>query len=344
MSGSQTPGSTASFQRIAVIGGGAWGTALALTAARAGRSTTLWARDPSAVAEMRSKRQNSKYLPNITFDEEFEVTDRLGDCLTADAILLATPAQTTREALQALSATGALKMPIALCAKGIDRTSGKMLSEILQEAAPDAETAVLSGPGFADDVAKGLPTAVTIAAQTAPTAEQLCQALAAPAFRPYASTDVVGAQIGGALKNVLAIACGAVVGRKLGASAQAALTTRGFAELSRLGSALGAAQETLTGLSCLGDLVLTCSSTQSRNFSFGLELGKGRVASDLAKEGGKLAEGAYTARVAVKLAQNHNIDLPICQVVSQMVEDDLSIEKAIIALMSRPLRPETTTL
>lgn len=331
------------FGKIAVIGGGAWGTALALTAARAGRDTILWARDASAVAEMRSKQQNRKYLPGITFDEEFTVTDNLAHCLEADALLLVTPAQTTREMVLALKEAGSLTMPVALCAKGIERDTGKMLSEILQDAAPEAEAAVLSGPGFADDVARGLPTAVTIAAQTAATADKLSHALASPAFRPYASTDVVGAQIGGALKNVLAIACGAVVGRKLGASAQAALTTRGFAELSRLGMALGACQETLTGLSCLGDLVLTCSSSQSRNFSFGLDLGKGRLASELTAEGGKLAEGAHTARVAVKLAKQHNIDLPICQVVAQMVEEDLSIDKAVSALMSRPLKPETET-
>ncbi|MBO0346583.1 NAD(P)H-dependent glycerol-3-phosphate dehydrogenase [Roseibium limicola] len=329
------------FQKIVVIGGGAWGTALALTAARAGRSVTLWARDQSLITEMRSRNQNSRYLPGITFDEDLTFTDRLSDCSKADAILLVTPAQTTRDILRVLQNEAKLTVPVVLCAKGIERGTGQMLSEVLKEEARQAEAAVLSGPSFADDVARGLPTAVTIAAETDATAQGLSQALAAPAFRPYASTDVIGAQIGGALKNVLAIACGAVVGRKLGASAQAALTARGFAELTRLAQALGARHETLTGLSGLGDLVLTCSSTQSRNFSFGLKLGKGLLASDLKASGGKLAEGAHSARIAVTLGDRLNVDLPICKIVARMVEEDLPIEEAITALMTRPLKSET---
>ncbi|MFD1695938.1 NAD(P)H-dependent glycerol-3-phosphate dehydrogenase [Roseibium aestuarii] len=336
------PAPAASFQNIAVIGGGAWGTALALTAARAGRDVTLWARDAGLVAEMRARRQNSRYLPGITFDEDLTVTDHLADCLTADALLLVTPAQTTRDLLRELGRLGEWRGPVVLCAKGIERGTGQMLSDIVREETRGAEAAVLSGPSFADDVARGLPTAVTIAAQTADTARALCEALASPAFRPYASTDVTGAQIGGALKNVLAIACGAVVGRKLGASAQAALTARGFAELTRLAQALGARQETLTGLSGLGDLILTCSSTQSRNFSFGLELGQGRFASDLKAAGGKLAEGAHTARIAVTLGARLGVDLPICQIVSRMVEEDLPIREAVSELMTRPLKSEMT--
>lgn len=332
------------LNRIGIAGGGAWGTALALTAARAGRDVVLWARDPGTVSDIRSRSQNSRYLPGITFDEDIDATSDLGALKNADAILLVTPAQTTRETVQALVNTGFRDRPLVLCAKGIERKTGQLLSEILKEEAPGACAGVLSGPSFADDVAKGLPTAVTIAAETAETAEDLCQALAAPAFRPYASTDVIGAQIGGALKNVLAIACGAVVGRKLGASAQAALTARGFAELTRLGQAMGARQETLTGLSGLGDLVLTCSSPQSRNFSFGVELGKGRLAKELIDAGGKLAEGAYTARIAVEVGQRLGVDLPICETVSDMVENGLSIDKALSNLMSRPLKAETTEI
>lgn len=331
------------FQKVSVIGGGAWGTALALTAARAGRDVILWARDPDTVQEIRSRQQNSKYLHGITFDEVLTATSDLTETLQADALLLVTPAQTTRSMLQKLAAAGGFSGPVVLCAKGIEQSTGELLSEILKEELPEAEAAVLSGPSFADDVARGLPTAVTIAAETAETANMLCETMAAPAFRPYATTDVTGTLVGGALKNVLAIACGAVVGAKLGASAQAALTARGFAELSRLGAALGAKPETLTGLSGLGDLVLTCSSTQSRNFSFGIKLGEGQKASEMIAAGGKLAEGAFTAKVAVELAKRLNVDLPICQTVAAMIEDDLSVNDALRTLMSRPLKAETET-
>ncbi|MBO9421427.1 NAD(P)-dependent glycerol-3-phosphate dehydrogenase [Labrenzia sp. R4_2] len=326
---------------IGVIGGGAWGTALALTAARAGTTVRLWARDPATVSEVRSKKQNTKYLPGITFDEDLNATSSLKDAADADAILLVTPAQTTRAILSALKETGAVRGPVVLCAKGIEQTAGKLLSQVMKEELPGIEPGVLSGPSFADDVAKGLPTAVTVAAHTAKTALSLCEALQSPCFRPYASIDVLGAQIGGALKNVLAIACGAVAGRKLGASAQAALTARGFAELNRLGSAMGAQGETLTGLSGLGDLVLTCSSTQSRNFSFGMRLGEGFMASELIAAGGKLAEGAYSAQVAVKLAQKHEIEVPICDTVARMVSEDMTIDEALNTLMARPLKSET---
>jgi glycerol-3-phosphate dehydrogenase (NAD(P)+) len=329
------------IRTIAVVGGGAWGTALALTAARAGCSTILWARDPDVVQDIRSRRQNTKYLPGVTFDEDIEAVTDLKSILGANAILLVTPAQTTRETLAKIREAGGFEGPVVICAKGIERSSGDLLSEVLREELPTAEAAVLSGPSFASDVAKGLPTAVTIAADNLKTAEDLCTALAAPAFRPYATTDVVGTLVGGALKNVLAIACGAVVGRKLGASAQAALTARGFAELSRLGSALGARTETLTGLSGLGDLVLTCSSPQSRNFSFGIRLGEGQTASNLLAAGGKLAEGAHTARIAVELGRRLDVDLPICQTVARMIDEDLSVDDAIVALMSRPLKHET---
>jgi len=327
-------------QTIGILGAGAWGTALALTAARGGREVTLWARDPNTVSEIRSRRHNSRYLPSITFDEELAATTDMATAVQADAVLLATPAQTTRAMCEALADLGPLDKPVILSAKGIERSSGKFVSQIVEEILPDAQVAVLSGPSFAEDVAKGLPTAVTIAAGTTGQADMLCHALAAPAFRPYASEDLIGVQVGGALKNVLAIACGAVAGRKLGASAQAALTARGFAELTRVGTALGARPETLTGLSGLGDLVLTCSSPQSRNFEFGMRLGQGLSPAELIKSGGKLAEGAHTARIAVDLAARLGLDLPICQTVAAMVEQYLSIEDALVNLMARPLKPE----
>lgn len=328
------------FRSLGVIGGGAWGTALALNAARAGREVTLWARNSATAADIRRRQQNTRYLPGITFDEVLTASDDLDEIHNKDIILLVTPAQTTREMVRSLAELGSFSGPLVLCAKGIEQGSGKLLSEIVAEELPGARIAVLSGPSFADDVARGLPTAVTIAADTAEVAAGLCQAMAAPAFRPYASTDVVGTQVGGALKNVLAIACGAVVGRKLGASAQAALTARGFAELTRLGTAMGAEPETLTGLSGLGDLVLTCASTQSRNFGFGVELGQGRTAGDLIASGGKLAEGAHTARIAVELGARHQIDLPICQTVARLIDEGLSIDNALTTLMARPLKSE----
>ncbi|MBD1549453.1 NAD(P)H-dependent glycerol-3-phosphate dehydrogenase [Roseibium aggregatum] len=331
------------INRITVIGGGAWGTALALTAARAGATATLWARDPDIVREIQSRRQNAKYLPGITFDEEIHATADLREALKADAVLLVTPAQTTRDMLREIVSAGGFDGPLVLCAKGIEQSTGELLSEVLKDELPRAEAAALSGPSFADDVARGLPTAVTIAAETMETANRLCAAMASPAFRPYASTDVTGTLIGGALKNVLAIACGAVVGRKLGASAQAALTARGFAELSRLGAAMGARSETLTGLSGLGDLVLTCSSPQSRNFSFGIKLGEGQKAADLIAAGGKLAEGAYSARIAVELAKRLNVELPICATVARMIDEGLSVDDALTILMSRPLKHEAGT-
>jgi len=326
---------------IGVVGGGAWGTALALTAARAGRQVRLWARDPGTVSDIRSRRQNPRYLPGITFDETLAATTSLAEVADADAILLVTPAQTTRAMLASLKETGKVRGPLVLCAKGIEQSSGKLLSRVLGDELPGVEPAVLSGPSFADDVARGLPTAVTVAANSAKTALSLCEALQSPCFRPYASIDLLGTQIGGALKNVLAIACGAVAGRKLGASAQAALIARGFAELSRLGTAMGAQSETLTGLSGLGDLVLTCSSSQSRNFSFGLRLGEGFLASELIAAGGKLAEGAFTARVAVGLARKYEVEVPICETVAQMIDQDLTIDDALNTLMARPLKAES---
>ncbi|ADZ68808.1 NAD(P)H-dependent glycerol-3-phosphate dehydrogenase [Polymorphum gilvum] len=328
------------YRTIVVLGGGSWGTALALTAARAGREAILWARDADVVAAIRSRQQNPAYLPSITFDEVLEATTDLAAVSRADAVLLVTPAQTTRSMLAAIRPHLKPGTPVVLCAKGIERGTGKLLTEILEDELPQAHPAVLSGPSFAEDVARGLPTAVTVAARDGAVADALAQALAAPSFRPYASTDLVGVQVGGALKNVLAIACGAVVGRRLGASAQAALTARGFAELSRLGAAMGARPETLTGLSGLGDLVLTCSSPQSRNFSFGLHLGEGRPVGDLVTLGGKLAEGVHTARIAVELGRRHKVSLPICETVAAVLDGTLTVDDALTALMSRPLKRE----
>ncbi|MCP4382093.1 MAG: NAD(P)-dependent glycerol-3-phosphate dehydrogenase [Hyphomicrobiales bacterium] len=323
------------FDRISVLGGGAWGTALAAVAARAGRTVRLWARDPKVVTEIDEDRENSRYLPDIRLDH-VPATTNIGNALRGDAVLLAVPAQSVRTVAAIAAPYIAEGHPVVVCAKGLERDTGKRMTEVLSEAAPAAMTAVLSGPGFATDVARGLPTAVTIAAENETTALDLCRALAGPTLRPYAETDVIGVEIGGAIKNVLAIAAGVVAGRQLGASALAALIARSFAELTRLAEALGARPETLMGLSGLGDLVLTCSNPQSRNFSYGLRLGEGGSPSDPHP----LVEGMATAAVARDLARRHDVPMPIVDSVAGIIAGELTIDAAIEALMARPLKRE----
>ncbi|WP_310618635.1 NAD(P)H-dependent glycerol-3-phosphate dehydrogenase [Flexibacterium corallicola] len=332
---------TEAFQNICVLGGGSWGTALALAAHRAERQTVLWARDENTARTIATTHQNPKYLPGITWNEDLLATASLSKALAdAQAVLLVTPAQSTRQMLKAMKGLVREGTPLLLCAKGIEAETGLLLSDVVKQELPEVIAGALSGPSFAHDVASGLPTAVTIATPDIERTDALSQALASTSLRPYASDDLIGVQIGGALKNVLAIACGAAVGFGLGSSAQAALTTRGFAELTRLGVALGAKRETLTGLSGLGDLILTCSSTQSRNFSFGVELGKGKSATDLVAPGQKLAEGAYSAKIAVKLAAQHQIEMPIAQSISKVIAGELSVGRALSDLMTRPLKRE----
>src|SRR5712671_5808145 len=293
------------FDRIAVLGGGAWGTALANVTARAGRKVTLWEYDAPNAAQLAQQRE-SKFLPGVRIEDSIAVTRDLAEAARADAILLVVPAQAIRSVVKALGATVAPRTPIIACAKGIEHGTHKFMTEIIAECAPNAVPAILSGPSFAADVARGLPTAVTLAAADARLAAALAQAISSVSFRLYHSTDIRGVEIGGGAKNVLAIAAGIVTGRGLGASAQAALTTRGFAELARFGKAFGARPETLTGLSGLGDLVLTCSSPQSRNFSCGVALGKGEK-----PDSAKLAEGVFTAPVLLEMAREKKIDMPI---------------------------------
>ncbi|MEI2386752.1 NAD(P)H-dependent glycerol-3-phosphate dehydrogenase [Breoghania sp. JC706] len=328
------------FDRIGVVGGGSWGTALALVAARAGRDVKLYARDRDTVASI-NRSGEAPRLPGIRLDPALHATSRLEEALNADAVLLVTPAQTTRALALQMKPFLASGTPVVLCAKGLEHGSGALLSDVLADALPEAATAVLSGPSFATDVAKGLPTAVTIASEDAGLADGLARALASDSFRPYSSIDVTGVQIGGALKNVLAIPCGAIVGRGLGASAQAALTARGFAELSRLAKAMGARTETLTGLSGLGDLVLTASSPQSRNMAFGIEIGRGRTVAELMAPGAKLVEGVHTAPVAVELGKRRGVELPICEAVADVLAGRLSVDEALQVLMSRPLKRES---
>jgi glycerol-3-phosphate dehydrogenase (NAD(P)+) len=329
-----------SFDRIAILGAGAWGIALANAAARAGRQVMLSARDVAATAIARDRE--SPRLPGVKLAADVTILDAAQAAARADAVLLAIPAQQLRTALlplaQSLSAGRAPPLLVA-CAKGIERATGLFMTEVIKDVVPPAEPAILSGPSFAVDVARGLPTAVTLAASDNQTAGALARALGSATFRPYHSTDVRGVEIGGAAKNVLAIAAGIVKGRGLGASAAAALTTRGFAELTRFGRACGALPETLTGLSGLGDLILTCSSLQSRNFSLGIAIGEGR-APQQAVQKGKLAEGAFTASILVEMATRKGIDMPISEAVAAVLEEKLSVDEAMEKLLTRPFKAE----
>ncbi len=319
---------------VAVIGAGAWGTALASVAARAGRDVTLYARDAAHAAHIESARENPR-LPGIALSSDIIITNDLAAAARADIVLIATPAQHLRGAVAHLAPHLRKSTPVIACAKGIEHGTHKFMTEVIAAAAPGAVPAILSGPSFADDVARGLPTAVTLAAHDEKLAGELVQALGSPTFRPYHTTDVRGVEIGGAAKNVLAIAAGIAVGKKLGASAQAALTTRAFSELARFGRALGARGETLTGLSGLGDLILTCSSPQSRNFALGLALGRGHPPPP-----GKLAEGEFTAPVLVELAASQNVEMPVSRAVAAILAGRITIDAAIEGLLTRPFKAE----
>lgn len=323
-----------SFNSVAVIGSGAYGTALACAAMRAGRQVTLYARSAETAAQIKATRQNSK-LPGVSLDASIHVTADLTEAARADIVLLAVPSQSLRNAATALAPHLKAATPIVACAKGIERGTHKFMTEVIAEAMPAAAPAILSGPNFADDVARGLPTAVTLAARDESLASDLVQALGSSTFRPYHSTDVRGVEIGGAAKNVLAIAAGIVEGRKLGASALAALTTRGFSELARLGRACGARSETLVGLSGLGDLILSCSSPQSRNFAFGIALGRGEQPNR-----SKLAEGEFTAPVLIELAASQNVDMPVSSAVAAILSGKVTIDAAIEGLLTRPFKAE----
>jgi glycerol-3-phosphate dehydrogenase (NAD(P)+) len=326
------------FERIAVLGGGAWGTALANVTARAGRAVTLWEHD-AANAIALAERRESGFLRGVRIEDSIAVTRDLAQAAHAEAILLVVPAQAMRSVVVSLNGVIAPRTPIIACAKGIEHGTHKFMTEVIAECAPNAAPAILSGPSFASDVARGLPTAVTLAASEEPLATDLAKALASRTFRPYQSTDVRGVEVGGAAKNVLAIASGIVTGRGLGASAAAALTTRGFAELVRFGRAFGAKTETMMGLSGLGDLILTCSSPQSRNFTFGINLGKGHAVKDIHSTTG-LAEGAFTAPVLLEMARERGVDMPISSAVAAMLSGAMSVDQAIESLLTRPLRAE----
>jgi glycerol-3-phosphate dehydrogenase (NAD(P)+) len=326
------------YSHIAILGAGAWGTALAATAARAGRRVTLWGRDGGLLVDI-SAGENPKYLPGVDLPEDISVTSSLSVAAGGEALVLAVPAQATRALLAQVSPLLAPGTPLVIAAKGIEQGSGKLMPEMVAEAAPGHPVAILSGPSFAAGVAAGLPTAVTIAGGS-DVAARLQATFSTPSFRPYASGDVTGVALGGAAKNVYAIACGVVEGMGLGENARAALLARGFAELARLGEALGARRETLMGLSGLGDLVLSATSPSSRNFAAGVALGQGKTAAALAAPGHPLAEGLATAPALVARAKAANIELPIAEAMADLVAGTLPLSDAVARLMNRKLTAE----
>ncbi|MFT3967983.1 MAG: NAD(P)H-dependent glycerol-3-phosphate dehydrogenase [Sphingobium sp.] len=323
---------------IGVIGAGAWGTALAQVAAQGGTGPVLlWAREPEVREAINAAHENSLFLPGVPLSRHVRATGELADLSACAAILVVTPAQHLRSVL-AEAPTGAV--PLILCAKGIEAGTMLLMSEVAKAVRPEAPIAVLSGPTFAHEVAQGLPTAITLACEDEGIAERIGQRIGRPTFRPYLSTDVIGAEIGGAVKNVLAIACGVVEGAGLGQNARAALIARGFAEMTRFGLARGARIETLTGLSGLGDLVLTCSSTSSRNFSLGKGLGEGQAASALLADRRTVAEGAFTAPVLREAARAAGVDMPVVEAVCALLEGTAGVADIITALLARPIRSE----
>ena len=327
-------------KKAGVIGGGAWGTALAQVCARAGLATTLWAREADVVASVNARHENTSFLPGIALDPSIRATGDFADLADSDIVLAVTPAQHLRATLMAFAPHARQGLQILLCAKGVEQGSLKLMTQVLAETIPHAAPAVLSGPSFAGEVARGLPTAVTLACPDPGCAEDLAELIATPSFRPYFATDMIGAEAGGAVKNVLAIACGIVEGRGLGRSAHAALITRGFSELTRLAVALGGEAETVAGLCGLGDLVLTCSSPQSRNMSVGLALGRGQTLEEALAGKLSVAEGVASAPAVRQLANKLGVDVPICEATAAILAGEVGVDEAIRGLLSRPLREE----
>jgi glycerol-3-phosphate dehydrogenase (NAD(P)+) len=328
------------IRSVSVVGGGAWGTALAQTLSHAGIAITLWAREPEIVDDINARHVNRSFLPGIDLNPAVRATGDLSNVAGGDAILAAVPAQHLRDVFGKLAKQIAPDTPVVICAKGIEQASGRFMGDVLEEVAPHVLRVVLSGPSFAADVARGLPSALTLACRNERTGRALTAALSSRQMRLYWSSDVLGAELGGAVKNVLAIAAGIVEGRGLGASAHAAIVTRGFAELRRFGEAMGARPDTLLGLSGLGDLILTCGSPQSRNMSLGRALGEGRSLAEILGARSAVTEGVYTCRALVRLAGERGVDMPIAEAVNGIIEGQLVIDEAITALMLRPLKAE----
>ena len=330
------------MKHIGVIGGGAWGTALAAAAARAGRRVTLWAREPEVAAAIRARHENRRFLPGIVLDPAIRATADLSEAVRADLLLLAAPAQHLAATAEQVARAADGAPPAVICAKGIERERGALMSEAVRRVAPDLPLAALSGPTFAREVARGLPAAVSLACTDPRLGAAIADALGGAAFRPYLTDDLIGVQIGGAVKNVIAIAAGIAVGRGLGDNARAAIVARGFAELVRLAVARGARQETLAGLAGLGDLVLTCTSAQSRNYALGRAIGGGDGGRDgeAPAGGAALTEGVASAPAVAAMAAALGVEMPIAAAVDAVLHRGASVDDAIGGLLSRPLRPE----
>jgi len=326
--------------KIAIVGAGAWGTVLAMAARRAGCDVLIWAFEPEVADGIAQDNENRPYLPGVKLDPAIRATNDLGDAAAADIVLLAAPAQHLRRTVGPLAGQLAPSTPLVICSKGIEQKTLSLMSEAVSSLFAANPIMILSGPTFASDVAAGLPTAVTLAADDIDAAQRVADGLSSERFRPYSGNDVIGAQIGGAIKNVLAIACGIADGRGFGDNARAALITRGLAELTRLCVAKGGRAETMMGLSGMGDLVLTCTGTQSRNYSLGRAIGGGRTLADILDERNSVAEGVFTASAAVALAEQLAVDMPIATAVDAVLNREADIDDVIGALLARPLRAE----
>jgi len=324
------------YKKISVIGGGAWGTALAAMVSKSGREILLWAREDDVVTSINQAHENKDFLPGISLSPALKATGDMARAARADIILIVVPAQFVRAVALDLKPHLAESTPIILCAKGIEQSSGKLMSELVNEILPKSPLVVLSGPTFAREVAAGLPAAVTIASKYQQIARNTAETLGQPTFRPYLSRDVIGAEIGGAVKNVLAVACGIVAGLELGEDARAALITRGFVEMVRFGEVFGAKRDTMMGLCGLGDLILTCSSPQSRNMSLGMALGQGKNIDDIMAGRKTVAEGYYTASILADIAARENIDMPIAGAVNQILHHGANVMETVRDLMNRP--------
>jgi glycerol-3-phosphate dehydrogenase (NAD(P)+) len=331
-----------SFQHFGIVGGGAWGTALALSVLRAGRNATLWVYERDVADSINRQHENKIYLPGVLLDQRLKATSNLADLATCHVWILASPAQHVRGIARQLGQCATNnKTPVIIAAKGIEQKTSLLLSDVVTAEMSSHPVSILSGPTFAIEVARAQPAALTLAIKDKILGDQLMQAMVMPSFRLYLTDDIVGAQIGGAIKNVLAVACGIIEGRKMGKNACAALITRGLAEMTRLGMAMGGRAETLMGLSGLGDLVLTCSSVQSRNMSLGVALGQGEPLAKILAARSSVTEGVYTAAAALALAQKHKVEMPIVTAVDAVLNRDLDIDTTIAGLLSRPLRDET---
>lgn len=326
--------------RIGIVGGGAWGTALATAARRAGRRVVLWAREAEVVEAINDRHENPLYLPGIALDAEIRATTELAEAVDAEVVLLAVPAQHLRAIATRLGPIWPPGVAAVVCAKGIEQASGALMSEVMAEVLPAAPVAALSGPSFAMEVARALPTAVTFAAGTPRLREAAPQALGSSRFRIYSTDDLIGVELGGAVKNVLAIACGIITGRDLGDNARAALITRGLAEMARLAVAKGGRAQTLMGLAGLGDLVLTCSAMQSRNFSLGVALGRGEALKAVLAARRSVAEGVFSATSVCRLGERFGVEMPISSAVDAVLNRGADIDQTIAALLARPFRDE----